>query len=1373
MRAVAFHEHMTVRDVYRRAQLVRACDIGNAVCYVETNQQGDLIVFEHHDELDVARGSLLNGAIRMLEQEDSASEQDSADEDASTDVPESEDQNENEDIDEVSWMGLDMNFFSMQRDLLPWEREHWIDQAIEEIEEEDEDMEGAVSIYIDPDHMQLMHEAVQLQTRRHPQNEEEWLAVTFGIGVAELGRRDVGFDVRDIDTLERKILDLWHDHAINGDLQLFCVNPQPLDLAAGPTVAFIVAVDYGQNGFQVDEDRKVLIQARSADDYITRHDYYAANIHTGSTPGMMMAQLGVHDCYPIGVRDCTVSYENVRLEEDVQRVVRNGDWFQTYVHQYPPHIVQAARDIEGAEQMFRMARVFSASTPPEQHLILRLRGISPSNTPLDHRDMYVQQHEFQGLRWLHEVQSMWPFDPGQVQIVFVQLGKIYYSKQDELPILHIIVNYHQRASGLPILIRQEIAVGERHEMQGHRHQELWATVIDVQADEESVQQTCFRPPFWIAPDRITRLYKDGVSLRRSEIPWKPGDVLELQLYATSLEQILTTMRRMRQQHDAEDDDEDVMMLQLSHIKHNSFHEICDALLSDLLKEIQEENENIHECIDRQELGASLRMTVDRLLKHRWTGLNVDFGVIHPRRPFAQAAVAMTSHACAQPNAFHIYMDGSAKSGNAAWSFVVVAECWIGDRSVFQKIGYAGAKLQEDIGPFEPTALDAEATAIIAAAEYILTRALPSHLAIDIHLHFDCTAVGFGSTGKQAVPRQNEDRSIRQTAARVMISLVQAQQGLHAHHVHAHQGNPWNEAAGSVAGWIRQGGQCPIVPQLISGEILAHPLREWAWMLINPDEEMLALDQVLQKVQVVEVDTAPDRTLQFEPDATPSESWFACLKIATVNVGTMEYSSGKLDEPITYKTREIARQFEQAGYDIIAVQESRARYTERSQDGPFLKLISASNRGHGGVEVWLNLQALSSKLGWEITDKDCVVWRQDSRLICVHLCIDRRGIDVLCGYAPQSGRTEKEIKDWWQQVDDVVRNRQWQAPIWFLGDMNGRVGSVVSDSIQDNAPDIEDLGSSCMHEFCRKWDLIAPATFHCFHEGPSMTYVNPRGFESRIDFILVDKERGQGIHRSYVDENVDTMNGDVDHRVVGLDVMISVNPKKQQGFQRQPWYDRDKARLQLAGQISILPELPPIPWNVSVSARWDQMRDFLQDHLMHAFPCQKRKKRQTYLNPNTWQILCQRKDVRKRHRELQRQLNRNALKAMFEAWKSNRAYDDRAHRYHRHQLRMLNAVTYEQRVCLDAQFKKQKRHDWQCWVRSQVEHRLARANEVRGSDMFKILRPKEAIKKHAGLYRGLYQGFVITLGLGARHQKTLRLHGKTNLLRSNMPKSLVL
>eukprot|EP00438_Fugacium_kawagutii_P005626 Skav235144 [mRNA] locus=scaffold1072:78768:88405:- [translate_table: standard] len=235
----------------------------------------------------------------------------------------------------------------------------------------------------------------------------------------------------------------------------------------------------------------------------------------------------------------------------------------------------------------------------------------------------------------------------------------------------------------------------------------------------------------------------------------------------------------------------------------------------------------------------------------------------PHLPELHAAAAWATEITPQftdahPDEIHVYTDGTAATGTAAWALVVLAAYHSPGGVHFEKIGYAGRVLDETIGSFLPNALDAEATALIALSELVLNGSIPA--APHLICHCDSTSASQGAFGFQDIPSCQGEVSPRQTLARNMVHLLQQTHHVSLRHIHSHEGHPWNEFADSLAYHFRCG-WTPVVPYLHSSDKLAaHPMRNWAWLFLASSADMPTLPQLLQNATPHSETVMPDATL---------------------------------------------------------------------------------------------------------------------------------------------------------------------------------------------------------------------------------------------------------------------------------------------------------------------------------------------------------------------------------------------------------------------------------------------------------------------------------------------------------------------------------
>ena len=788
---------------------------------------------------------------------------------------------------------------------------------------------------------------------------------------------------------------------------------------------------------------------------------------------------------------------------------------------------------------------------------------------------------------------------------------------------------------------------------------------------------------------------------------------------------------------------------------DEFEEICECLRNipqtgdgspkpednmDLRKDIPDPPMTMPCTSPQEDDQISSLQAVLAELRTPWIGLNVDFCAIPSHHPIATFALRDTCMRSDLTSKFHIFTDGSYKQAftdrqgvnheaSAAWGFVVLCEYDEPTGPKFCRIGYAADTFTEEWNAI-PGPATAEALAIIAMCEYVL--AIPERTPLELTCHFDATSVGFGAFGQQQTPTLHGQQQDVQHHARIMVSLIQRLSSTaRPIHVKAHEGCPFNEAVDTLAGACRRGWRPPITPILRSSKLQKHNLREWAWVEIKEHPEIPDLRTMLQNHAPSGPKGWPDHTLAKLQQEPRHDRWTMQLNFATVNVGTMNYQEEAYTS-VSHKARELTKQFSSAGLDFVGLQETRARESGTLRLGPYLRLISAGDRGHAGVELWVNLETFQRKTGIALNDAhDICAWKSTPRCLAVTIQSEAIALDVVVCYAPQTGRGADEVTQWWQTFEEIIRHRPTRNQMVWLGDWNCRLGAVVTDHIGDHHADLEDVGGQEMRRLCAQFDMCLPATQADFHEGESWTYLSPLGARSRIDFIAVQAAMMPGVIRSRINDSIDVMNGEADHRVVMMELQTTQMSQVFSCLKREVPYDREKARQnKKLASVDLFQQVPCCPWQMDVNAHWATMRDTVQTLACSYFPKPKRQRRQVYFSEAAWSKLCERKDLRQLHRKQQRDLDHGILAALFASWKERRS-TTAAERAHVHLGRMQAALTLKMRQLKDQEFRKCKRQEWKAWVLSQAEQQLSQVNGASATELYKILQPKKMIAKSQG------------------------------------------
>ena len=807
------------------------------------------------------------------------------------------------------------------------------------------------------DHQTQLQEYVEHALEGTETEDTVWQAVTFGIGLLDLGRRDFPFSPLRLNELPELVQQAWWDHAQYGALTIFHVYPQPSELGGINSVVLLVSV---ASPADLDPDVKnVLITQKGDPAAGLRPVSYGAKILTGSTAKEIMVQLDLHKkCRPFTMRECEVRLGTEVMHEDVRYNFGHGLWCCPSFGRRPNYVTSNMQRVERVEAFYLQVEELLLLRPESDSIVCHVHGVSPENRPMGHRILVLRRQELEGDQWIERMWQLWPFDHPFAPITFCPYAMPDMNECQEMA-FHFAVDYGSR-DGVTVLVRQVIQVADDIPKGLPGVQELWAVVMPHMEISEDPLEALERPPFWQRHVRSQNMrmhlqvngdrYQDVVG------QWQDGDVLTMKVNVGQKAQALSILLREGYMPDPNFDElvtEQTSFLQIgATIQHvevydQGFQEFCEHVRAkqdcasfgsradgkgcirecgganvdppsshsqeqetvrdfqheSLLRHCHEDNLDLMGCQGNGSVQTTseaidrLKHDLSLLYQEDWKGLNHDFEQIPYLHPFARLASQKTQGTSRCQNVFHVFTDGSCKRHKAAWAFVVLCECHTLESPLFYRVGFAAGNVDESIGKVRCNAADAEATAIIAGAEFLLAKAeLPN---IEVFFHYDAIAVGHGACGSQKIVSQDDSYSDRQRAARILISLLQQRAaGMKGLHVKAHDGHPWNECADSIAGLVCNGWQPPIQAELRSGPLLSNKLREWAWVEANSTAVMPSLEVMLRNDVAAYNQGWVDPTLTSVQEQSASHSDHVgdsnshnegCqthrIRFATANVGT--------------------------------------------------------------------------------------------------------------------------------------------------------------------------------------------------------------------------------------------------------------------------------------------------------------------------------------------------------------------------------------------------------------------------------------------------------------------------------------------------------
>lgn len=240
-RAVLFHDGLSVRDFFVEAQHPSACQILRASCFIQYGMEHMRVVKTEHEQMEVPKAAFVIGEVRVLEDESDNEEVVSDDDFESvvmTNEP-SDEQSQRSESDSDEWSQLeeleaqlpswvrsenDTQFEEGDANLLmsgapvlmqfdhpdpyPWQ----IEPHMGFVEPEEEE----IDTFFADQHQQQLQEYVDQALEGVETDNTVWQAITFGVGLLDLGRRDFPFHPLRLHELPDLVQQAWWDHAQYG-----------------------------------------------------------------------------------------------------------------------------------------------------------------------------------------------------------------------------------------------------------------------------------------------------------------------------------------------------------------------------------------------------------------------------------------------------------------------------------------------------------------------------------------------------------------------------------------------------------------------------------------------------------------------------------------------------------------------------------------------------------------------------------------------------------------------------------------------------------------------------------------------------------------------------------------------------------------------------------------------------------------------------------------------------------------------------------------------------------------------------------------------------------------------------------------------------
>ena len=600
---------------------------------------------------------------------------------------------------------------------------------------------------------------------------------------------------------------------------------------------------------------------------------------------------------------------------------------------------------------------------------------------------------------------------------------------------------------------------------------------------------------------------------------------------------------------------------------------------------------------------------------------------------------------------HVFLDGSSfimhrqatEKAPAAWAIIVILECAVQDNDYPFRFLCAKShplepcqghvKSNQYVGELLYDSLTAEATAMIWALSWSIQSTFTCHTCF----HYDNMTVGPFTEGVAQWKCEWEYQVLKRNISTLRHFMQSMGRSFSFSHLKAHVGHPWSEAVDNLAKAVAKQVVLPPNAVNIVSKALNSPASSFAWLLNSDPKQtpaIAALRATFKAEGPFPQQVQPDVTWKHDTAAVRQELATVRIGFASANVLTLDGGKQSQQQKGLMQLGRIANlqaQFCASNCTIIGLQECRTSGAITRHSATHLVFQSGADvSGVRGCELWLSRirpYAVAKKKEFHFEQKHVTITSFDDRHILALIQAPHLQLKILVVHAPHQGAQDVDLDQWWQHIQQAIQRTPSTIQLVVLGDLNARLGSVVSSAVDSHQADEETETGHHVHAFLLENSLFAPSTYQEYHEGDAHTWISPIGQLCCIDFVMVPQNWKSLSLTSKVQYDIDLALARHDHFVTGLEVIMTRQNSSRSVTSRcsidtRKCYD-PKARAQF---IQYLQHPPQVEWSRGAGDHAEEVVTWLQKGAQASFACDKTLPRQKYLSANTWQIVQVRKQL---------------------------------------------------------------------------------------------------------------------------------------------------
>ena len=601
------------------------------------------------------------------------------------------------------------------------------------------------------------------------------------------------------------------------------------------------------------------------------------------------------------------------------------------------------------------------------------------------------------------------------------------------------------------------------------------------------------------------------------------------------------------------------------------------------------------------------------------------------RQFLAPLPAFSGNTC---EVLQIYVDGSyfpasrEHEAKAGWAVCVLAL----KQGIWHFAGYLAASASiaggdTTLGAPVRSSFEVELSAVLHALAIAVKTQVPTLIGYD---NSSAGAIAFGTAG------ESDTSHMGQACLELQHFLRLCGVPPAGVHIRSHQNHPANDLADALA---RGAAELPTLPGPSTAlkEAQCSGVLPWLWAACNlhPSLPPVANDGILKATPAPAQGASLSDVLPTRPDPQGS---------AKLNFSVITYNCLSLQG--IEQLESLDWQLWQTGAAIVALQETRTSPGRRTESNHFYILASDSTDGQLGCQIWLRKDGVMGQdslggLTWDPSLFSILYSRP--RILLVSMRVGSLRLAVVSAHALTSHASKSDIDTWWEELSGVMRRVPYGFTPLLCIDANAHFGSSVAPP---DAHSAANHNAICMARLLADHQLTASAT--CRPDGtPVVTWIGPCNARRCLDYVAAPTALASGLCTR---GQLERFSGKVEHDHLPLRVSLcwslnsSRNKKGAKIDTKQMLTEQGRHKVK-----QIFDDVPKIDWETDVDTHLSTINAHLTREIAKAFPAGPAAPRSYVLQPATWNLVQDRRDLQRslhRHKQTQRLF---LLRTLWEAF----------------------------------------------------------------------------------------------------------------------------